>query len=70
MNTRSKKKDTKLASVRWEVSEKEVEVETANNQAVQQENRTDQIEKVDLRQQEEVSNYGLLRRSEERRGRP
>ena len=55
MNTRSKKKDTKLAGVRKAFSYKEVEVEVAKQQAVQHENSVDQIEAVDRRRKEEVT---------------
>ena len=54
MSTRSKKKDTKLAGVRREVSEKEVEVVVAKKQAIQHENHADD-ESVACRRQEEVA---------------
>ena len=55
MKTRSKKKDTKLAGVRRAFTKKDVEVAVAKKQAVQNDNRADQIEAVARRQQEEVA---------------
>ena len=46
MNTWSKKKDMRLAGVRRAVAKKEVEVAVEKKQAVQHENRADQIEAV------------------------
>ena len=54
MSTSSKKKDTKLAGVRWEFSEKEVEVAVAKKKDVQHENCADQIEAVARRHKEEI----------------
>ena len=51
MKTRSKKKDTKLAGVRRAFTKKGVEVAVAKKQAVQNDNRADQIEAVARRQQ-------------------
>ena len=55
MNTRYKKKDTKLAGVRQTGAKKEVELVVENNQAFQHENCAYHIEAVSYRQQEEVS---------------
>ena len=55
MNTRSKKKETKLAGVRQAVVEKEVEVAVEKKQAVQHETTADNIEAVAHRRQKEVA---------------
>ena len=52
MNTRSKKKYTKLTGVRRSVAEKEMVVEVAKKQAAQHDNRADQIEAVACLRQE------------------
>ena len=55
MNTRSKKNDTKLVGVRRAFAKKEVEVVASKKQAVQHDNRVDQIEAIARRWQEEVA---------------
>ena len=55
MDTRSNKKEKRLAGVRRAVAKKEVEVAVAKKKAVQHENCADQIEAVARLRQEEVA---------------
>ena len=55
MSTSFRKKDTKLAGVMWEFSEKEVKVAVAKKKDVQHENCANQIGGVARRRKEEIA---------------